>query len=304
MRVEALLSFFTTVNEKSFTSAAKKLNLSQPGISMAIKQLEMEFGQRLLDRKPGGSFGLTTIGKEVYQIAKDINIRMESLELIKQRLSKNEIIIECNTLAGFYLISSLTSKFQINNPEISFDIKYSYYPIRSLLERRCDLVFVISSGQGPAKNKADLKVVSWWDDYHEIIVPKHHELAGLHCSISDLTQLLFVLAKKNLPIREILDETMRIQLGSSLNCLVELSNPEALKKSVVYLNKPGIVVRSIIQSELKAGTLCTIKSDIDLHCQHVLAYGKYNTQSIPLSKFIKYVKQNHNNSAPALLKSV
>lgn len=292
MRFEALLSFYTTVNEKSFTTAAKKLNLSQPAISMAIKQLEMEYGQRLLDRKPGGSFELTTIGEEVYQIFKDINVRMESLELIKQRSLKNEIIIECNTLAGFYLISSLSSKFQINNPEISINIKFSHDPVRSILERRCDLGIVIYSGQSPLKKNADFKVISSWEDNHEIIVPQHHELAGLYCSTSDLTKLLFVLAKKNLPYRTIIDETMSKQLGSSLKCVVELTNPEALKKSVVLLNKPGIVVRSIVQSELKAGALSLIKNDLDLRCQHILASGKYNTPSIPMFKFIKFINQN------------
>ena len=85
MRYEDLLSFFIVVNEGSFTAAAKKLYKTQPAVSMAIKQLETEFGQPLLIRKTGGGFDLTPLGEQIHQVVQDIIVKMEKLESIKEQ---------------------------------------------------------------------------------------------------------------------------------------------------------------------------------------------------------------------------
>lgn len=50
MELRQLRYLVTVVDEGSFTRAAERLHLTQPGLSAQIRQLERELGQRLLDR--------------------------------------------------------------------------------------------------------------------------------------------------------------------------------------------------------------------------------------------------------------
>ena len=64
------LRIFITVAElESLTEAAKKLYISQPAVSQAIKKLEEELGVKLFIRNKRSRLMLTDIGKKVLAIA-------------------------------------------------------------------------------------------------------------------------------------------------------------------------------------------------------------------------------------------
>lgn len=61
-----LYTFLVIVEESSITGAARKLSLSQPSVSNALKRLEEHLGMRLIQRKKG-MFSLTEQGLRVYE---------------------------------------------------------------------------------------------------------------------------------------------------------------------------------------------------------------------------------------------
>jgi len=63
-----LYTFQTIVDESSITGAARKLSLSQPSVSNALKRLEQHLGMQLILRKKG-VFSLTDQGLRVYEYA-------------------------------------------------------------------------------------------------------------------------------------------------------------------------------------------------------------------------------------------
>ena len=63
-----LYTFIAIVEESSITGAARKLSLSQPSVSNALKRLEEHLGVRLIERKKG-VFALTEQGLRVYEYA-------------------------------------------------------------------------------------------------------------------------------------------------------------------------------------------------------------------------------------------
>src|SRR5439155_2155642 len=57
-----LLTFRAVARERSFSRAARELALTQPAVSQQIRALEVQLGERLIDRRPGG-FSLTAAGE-------------------------------------------------------------------------------------------------------------------------------------------------------------------------------------------------------------------------------------------------
>ncbi|MEU2033923.1 LysR family transcriptional regulator [Nocardia amamiensis] len=68
MELRQLRYFVTVAREASFTRAAARLHLAQPGLSAQIRQLERELGQPLLDRG-GRTVTLTDVGAAVLRHA-------------------------------------------------------------------------------------------------------------------------------------------------------------------------------------------------------------------------------------------
>ncbi|WP_040777336.1 LysR family transcriptional regulator [Nocardia pneumoniae] len=70
MELRQLRYFVTVAREASFTRAAARLHLAQPGLSAQIRQLERELGQPLLDRG-GRTVRLTEVGAAVLPHAEE-----------------------------------------------------------------------------------------------------------------------------------------------------------------------------------------------------------------------------------------
>jgi len=66
-----LYTFLIIVEESSITGAARRLNLSQPSVSNALKRLELELNLRLIERRKG-VFNLTNQGLLVYEYSSSV----------------------------------------------------------------------------------------------------------------------------------------------------------------------------------------------------------------------------------------
>lgn len=67
-----LYTFLVIVNEGGISAAARRLSLSQPSVSNALKRLEDHFEKRLILRKKG-VFALTLDGMRVYEYASSVS---------------------------------------------------------------------------------------------------------------------------------------------------------------------------------------------------------------------------------------
>ncbi len=95
MDLSQLKRFVATFEGGSLGKAAEVLNISQPGLSKSIHQLEAEFGAKLLDRGPKGVTP-TAFGEAVYIRAKKILAEWRHLE--------NERVALFNGLVGHVTI--------------------------------------------------------------------------------------------------------------------------------------------------------------------------------------------------------
>jgi DNA-binding transcriptional LysR family regulator len=69
MELHQLEYFVAVAEEASFTRAASRVHVAQPGVSAQVRRLESELGQQLLDRS-GRSVRLTEVGSAVLPFAR------------------------------------------------------------------------------------------------------------------------------------------------------------------------------------------------------------------------------------------
>ena len=87
MRSESLEYFLEIASCGSFTNAAKKLYVSQQGLSKAIKALEKDLGCRLFQRE-GSHLALSAAGRALVPFARrcldDVEMLREAMEPFSQ----------------------------------------------------------------------------------------------------------------------------------------------------------------------------------------------------------------------------
>ncbi|MDY6826401.1 MAG: selenium metabolism-associated LysR family transcriptional regulator [Bacillota bacterium] len=120
-----LRAFINVVSLKSFSGAADKLYISQPSVSIRIKNLEQELGFALFDRSKAREPVLTEIGQLFLDYAQAV-INLE--DEFKNKLSaRNEeaagmVRVGASTVPGTYLLPSILAGFKKSCPAIEFKI--------------------------------------------------------------------------------------------------------------------------------------------------------------------------------------
>ena len=79
MDLNRLRGFYTVVQQGGFTAAARRLRLSQPSISLQVKNLEQEMGLQLLERHPRGVTP-TREGQVLYEMAEKLFTTEEEID--------------------------------------------------------------------------------------------------------------------------------------------------------------------------------------------------------------------------------
>src|SRR4051794_37372449 len=132
--LEPLRYFQAVARCGSLSAAARMLQVSQPGLTAAIKQLEESFGTRLLVRLRTG-VTLTSTGKELLRFANESVSRLEEVEQRIKGLECDDVgsfVIGCHESLGAYFLPQWMTRFLEANPRIQLSL--SNAPSRTILE--------------------------------------------------------------------------------------------------------------------------------------------------------------------------
>ncbi len=143
MNIAELEALKTVAETGSFTRAADRLGMSQPGLSRQIQRLERELGTRLLERRGTGAI-LTDAGRESMQFAirtiSDFDALVSRFGPDPSALSGVIRIVASSTPAE-YLVPALISEFTQQHTGISVEVLVadSAQVARTLGDRQADL---------------------------------------------------------------------------------------------------------------------------------------------------------------------
>ncbi|MBI5042152.1 MAG: LysR family transcriptional regulator [Gammaproteobacteria bacterium] len=222
--------FEAVARQLSFTRAAAELHLTQPAVSMQVKQLEQEAGVPLLEQL-GKRIHLTEAGAEMHRYARAISTLLTEAEQVfgeMKGLKRGRLNITVASTAN-YFVPRLWATFRVRHPDVtvSLDVTNRAGLIRALAENQTDLVIM---GQPP--EDMDLVAESFMPNPLVVIAPPTHPLASAkNISPQRLQGETFLMREPGSGTRS-LTERVFAEKGLDASTPIEMSSTEAIKQGV------------------------------------------------------------------------
>ena len=147
MELRHIRYFLVVAEEKNFSRAALRLGISQPPLSMQIKQLEQEIGTELFLRTPAG-VELTEAGMAFKQAVQPIPARVLDAVQLTQRVANGETGLLRLGFTGTAILNPLIPasirSFQQHYPSVSLKLEEanSLLLIQYLLDDQLDVAII------------------------------------------------------------------------------------------------------------------------------------------------------------------
>lgn len=146
MNLNQLKYFYEVCVCGSLSEASKYLYISQPSLSSSIKSLEKEFGVSLFNRRYKG-MELTTEGKRLFEMCKDILSRTAQLENIMKDLGneRTKLRLGVPPMIGSIILPYIYRDFCQLHPDITLEIVEDGRSslLDKLSENYLDMIFLL-----------------------------------------------------------------------------------------------------------------------------------------------------------------
>lgn len=285
--------------KKNFSETAKALHMSQPSVSLQIRQLEESLGTKLFNRTTKKVY-LTPAGellsKSAKIILKQVNDTKKELQQLEQSIHGN-LIIGASLTIGEYILPYLFGEFKRKYPNVNIILKiYNSQQITEKLnDEEINLGFIESMISYPefvqeAFLEDELIVIS-----AENIPNETDSNKDIH--IDQLFSLPLILREEGSGTRQVIEESLRkYNLNPSmLNVILELENTESIKSAVESGMGISIISKVAVQKELTLKTLKTFTiKDINLKRSLYYIYNDTNL-SLPSQVFLEFISEFYNN---------
>jgi DNA-binding transcriptional LysR family regulator len=146
LNLDQLRAIIEVVERGSFSAAARRLNLTQPAVSLQIRELERRFGVRLIERL-GKQAHATVPGRALVEAAQRIFRECDVVDAEMRRFCEGwigRVHVGTTLSAMIYRLPSILSKVRLDHPGI--DLAVTNTPtansIENIIQNRIDLALV------------------------------------------------------------------------------------------------------------------------------------------------------------------
>ena len=254
MELHQLEYFVAVAEEASFTRAATRVHVAQPGVSAQVRRLESELGQQLLDRS-GRSVRLTEVGTAVLPFARAAlsavaNARLAVAELAG--LVRGQVTVGMVSGCALPVLAELLAGFHDLYPGVSIALteENSGRLVELLRESQLDLALIGSAGD-PVSGVETAVIVA--EELVAAVHPGHPLAASGAVTVHALRDLPLVSLPRGTGVRAALDAACA-QAGFAPRIVFEAS---ALPM-VAQLAARGLGVAIIPASAATTATAATI----------------------------------------------
>ena len=283
--------FLKVVHTSSITKAAEELNLTQPAVSIQIKNLQAQFDIPLLEII-GKKIYITDFGREIAESAKGIldqvyAINYKTMAFKDQLVGRLKISI---VSTGKYVLPYYLADFLRSNPgvEISIDVTNREKVLESQLLNEVDFSLVSDALENPIFDSIDILS-------NDLYLIGNKETANMSPTFNykDFKNELPLIFRENgSGTRKIMENYFKKQGVDGLK-KIELMSNEAVKQAVIAGLGYSIMPIIGIKNEIKSGALQIIERDgLPISTTWKLIWHKDKNLS-PVSKaFLVYLTEN------------
>ena len=286
--ISTLVVFRTVVEEGGFSKASKKLLVTQPAVSLAVRRLEDQIGCILIDRTTR-KFLLTEAGHVVLEYARSFHAQKQKLldELEElENLTLGRLVIGANESSTLYLLR-LLRRYRWLYPKIRIRVRRSRSSQIPNEILRGNLELGVISYE-PSESKLTTKVI-YTDHLAFVVSPEHHLAALDSVTIKDLGTETFIAHNVVSPYRQIVISRFQ-EFKVPLHMDIEVPTIEGIRKLVQANEGVAFLPRMCVSQEVHQGTLCEIKvKEIDVERPIRLAYPEKRSLSHASSAFLTLV---------------
>jgi DNA-binding transcriptional LysR family regulator len=259
--------FRVVARTESVTRAANELFISQPAVSAHLKAVEKRFGVTLFERTPRG-VTLTTVGQEVLEQVNRLFALYEELpgivEASRGRIG-GEISVAASTTPGTYLVPDLLRQFQEQYPEAkpSLMVGDSAEVLQWLHEYRVPLGVV-----GEMHLSEDLHKLKIGCDEISLVTSVKDSISEVKkLNPKDVQGKTLFIREHGSSTREATEKLLG-DLIPAFGRVVEISNAEAIKQSVIAGLGIAVLSSWSIELEKKASLLIPITDERYRKCRN------------------------------------
>jgi DNA-binding transcriptional LysR family regulator len=285
--------FHAVAKHLSFTRAAEALFMTQPAVTFQVKQLEEQWNTRLFDRAQG-KISLTPAGELALDYAERILALAAELDTRLKEMgghTAGPLLIGASMTIGEYVLPQLIGAFKARFPDIvpTLFVGNSEAVQERVEERTLDLGFIESGSPLPSLQSD----ICCQDELQVVCAPSHPLAKEAFLLPLTLTEHPYISREPGSGTRLVVDRYLQ-EVGvapESMNRVVELGSPEAIKGLVSTGMGFAIMSRVVAARELKLGELVQVPLKPPLLRSFSAVYAKERFHSKLVAAFLAFAKE-------------
>lgn len=253
LTLRQLKVFESVARHLSYSRAADELHLTQPAVSMQIKQLEGNISLPLFEQL-GKRIYLTEAGRELYQYSRSISQQLVDMEVALDELKgmeRGKLNISVVTTAN-YFAPHLLAKFcqRYKGVTVSLNVSNRETVLKHLSDNLIDLAIM---GQPP--EDLDIDSESFIENPLVVIAPPDHPLCKeQHIPVKRLAKEIFLVRESGSGTRGAMERFFAAH-EVKINKGMEADTTEAIKQAVQAGMGLGIMSQHTAELELETNRL-------------------------------------------------
>lgn len=289
MTLRQLQIFNEVCDLRSYSRAADEMSLTQPAVSLQIRQLEELVGQPLFDYV-GKKLYLTEAAEALQRASRDIFGRLESLDMQLSDMQgslQGQLKLAVESSAK-YFVPHLFAAFKKQHPEVNLllTVVNRAQAIRRLSDNRDDLIIMSMVPQDMG-----LEFLPFLNNPIVAVAPPDHPLCQLQqLRLQDLEPYTLLVREQGSGTRKACEEYFkekRVHFSQTL----EVASADAQRECVIAGLGLALLTRHALNLELATGSLRELPvQELPLYRSWCLVQAKAKRQSPVALAFQAFVR--------------
>lgn len=298
LNLTQLRAFAAVARTGSFSKSAQELSVTQPAVTVQIRQLERHVGMPLFDRvRPRAR--LTEAGQTLFQYARRIfalaDEAEQALELARGFKAGRLKLVASLTAAAYYL-PPLIAAFKRRYPGIQIQLAVDNS------QRVAERILALSEDLGVLTGEPEdphLVLEPFCEDSLVLIASPWHPWARRRdVSLHELVDQPFILREAGSATRALVEQRLAA-LGVAFRVIMELGSNEAIKRTVEAGDGVTLISEAIVQREVEAGRLAMLRiREPGLVRRFYLVYHRERRQSPLIRALLEVARHGFRSSSP------